>query len=248
MKNKVNWTAVLAFALCLICLTGCGIFSKGTMASDPAVEDSPEWAAALGESKKATQLLVVAAVGDTTAYISMHEKNEAGEWKELMTTPGFIGRNGLGKTKEGDGRTPVGTFSFNAAFGIAEDPGCAIPYKKVSETDYWSGDAREGYHYNQMVSLDDLPDLDVDASEHLIHYTTEYQYCLNISYNESGTPGAGLAIFLHCPSAHKPFTSGCVAIPKEQMLTVMQQVQPDCVVVIDSLQKLSPETYADWKL
>ena len=61
-----------------------------------------------------------------------------------MTTPGFIGKSGLGKTKEGDGKTPVGTFHFNATFGIADDPGCKIPYTKVDDDTYWSGDQREG--------------------------------------------------------------------------------------------------------
>ena len=220
-------------------------------AAEAATEDaniSPEWVAALGEAQNAQQLFVVAGVGQTTAYVSMHEKDADGVWHLVMTTPGLIGKYGLGKEAEGDGKTPVGVFSFNCAFGIAEDPGCALAYRQVTEDDYWSGDQREGYHYNEMVSIRDLPDLNAEDSEHITDYVAAYQYCLNISYNEAGTPGLGSAIFLHCFREDRPYTGGCVALPKEKMLTVMQTVQPDCVVVIDSLKNLSPETWEEWGL
>ena len=210
--------------------------------------DSPDWIAKLGKAKNTDQLFVVGQVYDSTAYVSMHEKNKDGKWKTVMTTPGYIGLKGLGKTKEGDMLTPVGDFSFNAAFGIADDPGCALPYQKVTEDDYWSGDPREGYGYNTMVNIKDLPDLDKDNSEHIIDYTVHYQYCLNISYNEECTPGAGSAIFLHCLGPYKPYTMGCVAIPEECMIDVLKAVNENCVVVIDSLQNLSPETYNSWEI
>ena len=206
-------------------------------------EDSPEWVANLEEAAEAEQLFVVAGVGQTTAYISMHQKDENGVWKQIITTPGYIGKYGLDKEKEGDAKTPTGTFHFNYSFGIAEDPGCAIPYQQVTDDDYWSGDQRDGYKYNQMVSIKDLPDLSTDDSEHIVEYINEYQYVLNISYNDECVPGAGSAIFLHCLGAVKPYTGGCVAIPEDKMLFVMQNVDPDCVVVIDSLQVLSPETW-----
>ena len=212
------------------------------------LEDSPAWVGELPQAEDASQLFVVAGVGDSTACVSMHEKDADGNWKQIMTTPGFIGKNGLGKQAEGDGKTPVGSFTFNSAFGIAEDPGCAIDYHQVDENDYWSGDQRRGFHYNELVSIRDLPRLNTEDSEHIIDYTEPYQYCLNISYNEEGTPGLGSAIFLHCFAPCKPYTGGCVAIPRDQMLTVMRRVQPDCVVVIDSLKAISPETWEDWGL
>lgn len=202
-------------------------------------EDSPEWVVQLAESTGATnQIFVIAAHEKTTAWVSLHEKDANGKWKMIMSTPGYIGMNGLGKTKEGDGMTPVGTFTFNRAFGIADDPGCAIPYVKADDDTYWSGDTADGMHYNELVSLKDLPNLNKDDSEHIVDYVYEYQYCLNISYNDSGTPGAGSAIFLHCLGNRKPRTGGCVAIPMEQMYYVMQHVSPDCVVVIDSMDNL----------
>ena len=47
-------------------------------------------------------------------------------------------------------------------------------------------------------------------------------------------PGLGSAIFLHCPSADFGTTAGCVAIPEENMIVVMQLLQADCVIIIDA--------------
>lgn len=67
----------------------------------------------------------------------------------------------------------------------------------------------------------------------------QYQYCLNISFNEEGAPGRGSAIFLHCFGPAMPYTGGCVAIPEYIMVQVMQNVREDCVVVIDTMENLN---------
>lgn len=251
-SKRKTWVWLLAAALLLpaLGLFGC---SRQEQAADAAAlltprerlemeaETSPDWVTALPEAQDAQQLFVIAAHEKTTAWVSMHEKDENGEWHMIMSTPGFIGKNGLGKTQEGDGMTPVGTFTFNRAFGIAPDPGCAIRYVQADEDTYWSGDVNEGMHYNELVSLKDFPELDRDNSEHILDYPYEYQYCLNISYNADGTPNAGSAIFLHCLGDRKPRTGGCVAIPMDQMYFVMQHVSPDCVVVIDSMEHLGAD-------
>ncbi len=53
-----------------------------------------------------------------------------------------------------------------------------------------------------------------------------------------GEGGRGSAIFLHCFGPQKPWTGGCVAVPKDIMLRVMRSVRPDCVVVIDTFENL----------
>ena len=207
------------------------------------VVDSPEWVANLPAAQDETvaQLFVVAALGmdKTTATISMHQRDEDGNWKQILSTPGYVGKNGLCLDQdhaEGCAQTPIGVYRFNKAFGIAPDPGCALPYMQVDENAYWSGDPDR--QYNQMVDIRDVPDLVMDDSEHIVEYEYQYQYCLNISFNEEGTPGRGSAIFLHCFGPLKPYTGGCVAIPEYCMRFVMQQVREDCVVVIDTLENL----------
>ena len=212
-------------------------------------QDSPAFVGKLKQAKKADQLFVVAAMSKTTAYVSMHQKDENGNWKQILTTPGYIGKYGLNKTKEGDAKTPTGTYHFNYAFGIAPDPGCtAFEYQQVTDDDYWSGDQADGHHYNEMVSIQDIPDLDTDNSEHIVDYPVHYQYCMNISWNEKGKAGKGSAIFLHCLGPQKPYTGGCVAIPEDKVITAIRNVQEDCVIVIDKIQNIAPDLVEEWDL
>lgn len=211
-------------------------------ASKHKIKNSPEWVTKLkaAQNKNVKQLFIVAGMGmdKTTATISMHERDAYGTWKQILSTPGFVGKNGLcpdAEHKEGCGQTPIGTYHFNKAFGIAYDPGCAISYVKVDNDTYWSGDDRDGMHYNEMVNIKDYPDLNMDNSEHIVDYDYQYQYCLNISFNEDGTPGRGSAIFLHCFGPEKPYTGGCVSVPENIMKLIMQNVKPDCVVIIDTM-------------
>ncbi|MBO4924839.1 MAG: hypothetical protein J5472_00015 [Clostridia bacterium] len=237
-------TMLFLLALLLL-LTGAAFAEEdgGLYAAAQAPAPSPEWVTALPAAQDAavTQLFVVAGIGQdlTTASISMHQRDENGQWIQILSTPGFVGKRGLcpdADHKEGCAQTPIGVYHFNKAFGIAPDPGCAIPYIQADDNTYWSGDPDR--QYNQMVDIRDVPDLVMDDSEHIMDYLYQYQYCLNISFNEEGAPGRGSAIFLHCFGPLKPWTGGCVAIPEYAMIRVMRSVQPDCVVVIDTLEAL----------
>ncbi|MBP5725917.1 MAG: hypothetical protein J6Y48_02465, partial [Clostridia bacterium] len=203
---------------------------------------SPSWVTELPAAQDSEQLFIVAGTGmeQTTAYITMHERDEHGICKKILSPPGFVGRNGLcldADHAEGCGQTPIGVYHFNKAFGIAEDPGCALPYIQADENTYWSGDPER--QYNQMVDFRDVPELAMEDSEHIIDYEYQYQYCLNISFNDQGTPGRGSAIFLHCLGPAKPYTGGCVAVPENIMRMIMQRVSPDCTVIIDTMENLN---------
>ncbi len=245
---------VLALVLSMV-LVGCGNSNNNALDAQTDVSihaaiqhevDSPNWVKNLPAAQDTNnkQLFVVAGMGmdKTTAYITMHERDKDGNWKQILSTPGYIGKNGMCMDQdhvEGCSQTPIGTYHFNKAFGIAKDPGCAIPYTKVTDDTYWSGD--QTTQYNQMVSGKEYPNLNKEDSEHIIDYEYQYQYCLNISFNEEGTPGRGSAIFLHCIGTQKPFTGGCVAVPEYIMKTIMQKVKSDCVVVIDTFDNLHCE-------
>ena len=247
MKKQFLAFAALIMALLLVCSVVPAESIYGTLEADSLhadiqpVTDSPEWIANLPAAREASQLFVVAGIGmdKTTAWISMHQKADDGSWKQILSTPGFVGKNGLCPDEdhaEGCARTPIGVYHFSKAFGIAADPGCAIPYFQVDGNTYWSGDPDR--QYNRMVDIRDVPDLVMDDSEHIVDYEYQYQYCLNISFNEDGTPGRGSAIFLHCLGPVKPWTGGGVAVPENIMKLVMRNVLPDCVVVIDTAENL----------
>lgn len=246
MKRMRKWILPLIALIIVLTMTGCAQAKDnldGLHSNNQHVTDSPAWVMNLpvAQDKAVTQLFVVAGLGidKTTATISMHQRDEDGNWKQILSTPGFVGLNGLCQDadhREGCAQTPIGIYHFNKAFGIAVDPGCAIPYIQVDDNTYWSGDPDR--QYNQMVDIREVPELVMDDSEHIVDYEYQYQYCLNISFNEEGTPGRGSAIFLHCFGPLKPYTGGCVALPENLMKLVMQTVREDCVVVIDTLENL----------
>lgn len=200
------------------------------------VVDSPEWFTKLDASKDCEQLIVVAGVGETTCYVSMHEKDTDGKWKMILQAPGYIGLEGMGKADSYHAVTPIGTFTIDKAFGIADDPGCQMEYTKVDDNYYWSGDYREGMPFNQLVSIKDYPDLDKEESERIADYDYAYQYVLNMGYNAENIPEKGCAFFLHSFRFNRPYTGGCVAVPEDIMKFIMQHVKPGCKITIDSLE------------
>lgn len=67
------------FALLVFCLTV--MLSLGNIAATPveAGDASPGWVKALPAAQTADQLFIVAGVGQTTAWVSMHEKDGNGQ-------------------------------------------------------------------------------------------------------------------------------------------------------------------------
>ena len=152
-------------------------------------------------------------------------------WFEYLVSEAHIGKNGLGKEKEGDGKTPIGAFKFNKYFGIADNPGIKLPYIKLNNSLYWDGDSNSE-KYNQMVNIETYQDFDKSQSEHLIDEILAYQYAMNINYNEERIPQKGSAIFLHCYS-NNPYTAGCIALPQSNMLKVIKNTNEKARIVID---------------
>ncbi|MBR6107176.1 MAG: hypothetical protein IKQ39_04125 [Oscillospiraceae bacterium] len=228
-------------------LTGCGAQSAESSAdsvtapaaalySDSrAVTESPKWVTKLDAAKEAEQLIVVAGYDKNTAYISMHEKQD-GKWMKLLSTPGYIGLDGLGKANIEEALTPVGTFTIDKAFGIADDPGCQMDYIKVDDSYYWSGDPN--HHFNELVSVNDVKELDTEESEHITDYQFQYQYVLNLGYNSECEVQNGYAFFFHCFGDRKPYTGGCVSVPENIMKQIMQKIRPNCRITIDTMENL----------
>ena len=238
---KESLALLLTVVICIILFAGCGSKeeaknSDGLYFTHQEVRESPKWVQNLDATKDADQLIVVAGVDKSTAYITMHEKDENGKWQQLIATPGFIGLQGLGEANWKETYTPVGTFTIDKAFGLADDPGCQMEYTKVDDTYYWSGDYREGMPFNQLVSIKDYPDLDKEESERIADYDYAYQYVLNMGYNAENIPEKGCAFFFHSFRYNRPYTGGCVAVPEDIMKFIMQHVKPGCKITIDSLE------------
>ena len=57
--------------------------------------------------------------------------------KVLFVTDVFIGKNGIGKTGEGDAKTPTGTLRPLSAFGIKPNPGTKMPYTDITPSSFF---------------------------------------------------------------------------------------------------------------
>lgn len=201
------------------------------------------------EVAKYTNQVMVVAVSKDGAHLCLYEResNEPAmsrsvlkqgfeNWKLVLETEAIIGKNGLGKTKEGDGKTPVGVFLFVQGFGLLENPGTKIPYVQVKEQHYWVDDSESSY-YNKLVSVEEV-EPDWSSAEHLIEFDERYQYVLATSYNIECISGRGSAVFLHCASSDAKGTAGCIAVPEVYMREIIKRVEPQCVIIIDEVSNI----------
>ena len=140
--------------------------------------------------------------------------------------------------REGDGCTPVGVFPLDFAFGLAPNPGTALPWRDVTPSSFWSS---EHETYNTWIELPaevlpvgeksshleqkrpfltpvgqkttHLEQSGVPDGERLADYPVQYKYAAVIGYNTVEPQfGAGSAIFLHCYGPRKPFLRRVLAV------------------------------------
>ena len=186
-------------------------------------------AAQLSCASQTDQIVLVEYQSGSSAVLSIHEKQN-GVWKELYSCTAYVGKNGIGKTKEGDKRTPTGTFNLTTPFGIKADPGANMPYTQVTKYHYWCGTSGSQY-YNQLIDTRVVDRQRTSSDEYLISYVPQYNYCMFIDYNASGEAGKGSCIFLHCTGSSTS-TGGCVAVPEGVMKKIIQWARPGAKIVI----------------
>ncbi len=181
------------------------------------------------QDEQVNQVMLVRCTEGSSAIVQFYQKLTGRKtvWTLVFETDAFIGRNGAGKTKEGDARTPVGDFGITCAFGIKENPGTELDYVDVIETTYACDE--EGKYYNQIIDTKETGH--VCSGERMFVCRPDYDYGIAIDYNPGNEWPKGSAIFLHCKGAN-PFTGGCVAIDEEDMKTVLRYAQPGMRIII----------------
>lgn len=181
----------------------------------------------LKTNMKHSQHILVKSSG-SYAKIYMLSRKKNGKWKQILATNGRVGRNGAGKTREGMGKTPTGTFTMGRVFGIRSNPGCKLPYTQIRSEHYWVDDPSSRY-YNKFVNSTKVTP-DWSSAEHLIDYSGAYDYAVAINYNSRCIPGKGSAIFLHCMT-NGP-TAGCVSVPRSAMIKILKKLHADAKITI----------------
>lgn len=142
-----------------------------------------------------------------------------------------IGKNGLTRAKkEGDKKTPKGTFEIGQLF-FREDK-VKIPKTKLKciilKKDFgWCDDLDDEKNYNKLVSRKVIK-----KSEKLFRNDYKYDLLIPIKYNTPKTIlGKGSAIFLHLTKNYKP-TAGCIAISKKDFLILLRLVKKKTKITI----------------
>lgn len=133
------------------------------------------------------------------------------------STPASFGKAGAiaqALKREGDGKTPLGTYTLHTALLRPERsaaPATALPWRWLRPWDGWS-DAPHDPAYNRPVGHPHA-----FSAEHLWREDQAYDIIIVLSHNTpprvGPVPGLGSAVFLHCTQPDARPTEGCIAVP-----------------------------------
>ncbi|MGZ6793575.1 MAG: L,D-transpeptidase family protein, partial [Mycobacteriales bacterium] len=176
----------------------------------------------------ATQVVLVTGAGSSATVRAC--RRDGGRWVSVLgTVYGHVGVHGVappGAKREGDGRTPSGSYALGRGFGVQGDPGVVFRWTRVDSHDVWVDDPRSAlYNTWQRTPADGRW-----SSAEPLDQPVAYAYAQVIDYNTARTPGLGSAIFLHVD--HGSGTAGCVSVPRAQLLALFRWERPGAVVVI----------------
>ncbi|MBP3227164.1 MAG: L,D-transpeptidase family protein [Bacteroidaceae bacterium] len=148
--------------------------------------------------------------------------------REVFTTTAYIGKNGIGKTGEGDAKTPTGTLRAVGAFGVKPNPGTAMPYTRVTASTFACDEP--GPYYNQIVDTARVHHAGC-TGEDMLHTVPEYDYGLSTDFNAACRYPDGSNIFVHC-KGRKTWTGGCIALDEDKMLELLCRCDTTLVIRI----------------
>jgi L,D-peptidoglycan transpeptidase YkuD (ErfK/YbiS/YcfS/YnhG family) len=199
----------------------CGCAPAGSAHAQVAREH-PTSASAARRSSGQLVTVTAASYRATRAELTAYRR-VGGQWHRVFGPwAAWIGRDGMappGAKREGDGRTPSGTFGFGFFFGVDPDPGVLFPYRSVHAADFWDDDPSSP-RYNEWVDdRDAAPGADPEPMD-----VSAYDYGAVIAYNTARTPELGSAIFLHV-NIGTP-TAGCVTLPAGELLEILRWLDP----------------------
>jgi L,D-peptidoglycan transpeptidase YkuD (ErfK/YbiS/YcfS/YnhG family) len=175
----------------------------------------------------AQQVIEVAAsrYGSTYATLTAYRKTSSGWVRSFGPWTARVGRNGFappGRKREGDGRTPTGSYGFASFFfGVNSRPsGLHYSWRHAYTYDVWDDDSASSRYNLWTDRRAHYP----GRSPEPLHVVPQYEYAAVIAYNTARRPGLGSAIFLHVSRGRSTF--GCVALPRAQLLELLRWLDP----------------------
>lgn len=195
-----------------------------TAATAPHAGAAAAWPAAQRPRVVRQLIKVTAASGTATSARFVAYRWARGRWVRRFgpwtARVGYNGIAGPGRKREGDGRTPSGTYGFGFFFGVLPRPPVAFRFRHAYSYDVWDDDPSSP-RYNEWVN-DRTASPGADPEP--MHQTPAYQYAAVIAYNTRRVPGRGSAIFLHVGTGGA--TAGCVSLPVRELLEVLKWLKP----------------------
>jgi L,D-peptidoglycan transpeptidase YkuD (ErfK/YbiS/YcfS/YnhG family) len=171
-------------------------------------------------------VVLVKGIGSQAVVRACH-RSGSGYVLDLGPYYGHVGINGVSWSKrEGDLRTPAGTFPLRGGFGVYGNPGLGRSWFVVDSRDVWVDDSGSSlYNTHQRTPANGR----WSSAESLLK-SPAYTYAQVVGYNEARTPGLGSAIFFHVDTGRG--TAGCVSLPSGALRTVMRWEGPSAVMSI----------------
>jgi L,D-peptidoglycan transpeptidase YkuD (ErfK/YbiS/YcfS/YnhG family) len=163
--------------------------------------------------------------GDFRALVNCYEKRGNG-WKKIYTFDAVTGRAGImaaEKKREGDKATPAGVYTLGLVFGYDKKTDTKMGYRELTDDDIWIDDP-EHPMYNRLFT----GKTDAKSFEKMRRNDDLYRFGIVINYNtEPVVRYKGSAIFLHIWRDRDTPTSGCVAVPEEDIKAVISWLDPE---------------------
>lgn len=147
--------------------------------------------------------------------------------------PCVIGKHGFaepGEKREGDNKTPIGTFPLRFVCYRPDRfsaPATGLPLFQIEQNAGWCDDPADP-HYNQPVILP-------YAASHEKMWREDHCYDLLvvIGYNDApAIPGKGSAIFIHCEHDDARPTAGCVALKKNDLAQLLPLLNAETLICL----------------
>jgi len=142
-----------------------------------------------------------------------------------------IGKKGSTKSKkEGDKKTPKGTFSIENLYFRKDrknKPSTLLKCIEIKKNMGWCNDIRFPKKYNKLINIEKKI-----KYEKLKRKDYKYDLLIPIKYNfNNPTTGRGSCIFIHLTKDYKP-TAGCVALKEKDFLIMLKLIKRNTKIKI----------------
>lgn len=159
------------------------------------------------------------------------EKGSDNQWKEVFTPFKVnLGAHGIVSKEqktEGDLSTPEGYYPIPFVFGYENNINTKMDFREVTKNHVWVCNPKSD-KYNTFLIDDTGEYINDEKNEKLLRNDVLNEYAIVVDYNTHPViKGKGSAIFMHVERATNHRTAGCISMPKESIIKVIQWLDPD---------------------